>query len=68
MTEMTNIVELSNRRFAVVDMDTGTVLGTNVCLVPWPTDPHEADEVLSSDSACFDYATEYGIPLYADVE
>ena len=65
---MQNIVELSHRNFAVVDMDTGTILGTNVCLVPWPTDPFEADEILSSDSTAFAYATEYGVPLYTDIE
>lgn len=65
---MQNIVELSNKQYAVVDMDTGTVLGTNCVLVPWPLDVYEADELLSSDSATFDYATEYGVPLYTDIE
>lgn len=65
---MKNVVEFSNKQYAVVDMDTGTVLGTNVCLVPWPTDVTVADELLSSDSSVFAYATEHGIPLYTDIE
>lgn len=65
---MMNVVELSHRLYAVVDMDTGTVLGTNVCLVPWPVDEDEQENLLNSDSASFAYATENGIPLYADVD
>lgn len=65
---MQNVVELSHRLYAVVDMDSGTVLGTNVCLVPWPVDAYEQENILNSDSYAFDYATENGIPLYADVE
>ena len=63
-----NLVELNSRKFAVIDMDSGTVLGTNVCLVPWPEDEGKLESLLNSDAEAFDYATEYGIPVYADVE
>lgn len=64
----TNVVELNHRKFAVVDMDSGTVLGTNVCLVPFPDDEEEREALLNSDSTSFTYATEHGIPVYADVQ
>lgn len=63
---MKNVVDLSSQNYAVVDKETGTVLGTNVCLVPWPTDKALAEEILSSDSAAWEYAEEFGIPLLVE--
>src|SRR5690606_14313810 len=53
------------KQYAVIDLDTGTVLGTNLRLVEMPLDPADQEEILSSDSAAHDYAQEFGIPLYA---
>jgi hypothetical protein len=50
----------------VIDLDTGTVLGTNLVLVyvPYPS----IEEICSSDSAAFDYGKRHGYPLLVDVD
>ena len=50
--------------YAVIDVDTGTVLGTNLRLVEMPLDAEDQERVLSSDSDARGYAQEYGVPLY----
>lgn len=61
----TNIIDLNNDDYVVIDKDTGTVLGTNLALVCWNVIPEETRyDITSSDSAAWDYATEHGIPLH----
>lgn len=57
-----------DRGIMVIDMDTGTVLGTNlrVCLVPETED--QMEEISSSDSAAWDYADSNGHPLFLVTE
>lgn len=62
-----NVIELNNGNYAVIDLDTGTVLGTNVVLVPMPASEEESEEILSSDSAAESYARQHGIALRAEV-
>jgi len=50
--------------WAVIDMDTGTVIGTRVVLVPFPDDEDWRDIITSSDSEAIAYAEGSGIPLY----
>lgn len=63
-----NVRELSNKKWAVIDLDTGTVLGTNLALVELPEDEEQVESILSSDAEAFAYAAEHGIPLQAEVE
>lgn len=63
-----NVRELNSKKWAVIDLDTGTVLGTNLALVELPEDEERVESILSSDSEAFAYAAEHGIPLRADVE
>jgi len=62
-----NIIDLNNGDYSVVDLDTGTVLGTNVILVPVPKDEEEWEAVLSNDSQAVDYAQKHGIAMYSEV-
>lgn len=55
-----NIQDLNNDDYAVVDMDSGTVVGTNLVYVPVPSDPDLIEEIYSSDNAAYDYAIENG--------
>lgn len=63
---LTNIVELNNDNYVVIDMDSGTVLGTNLVLVQVP-DEDTLEEILNSDSEAFDYGQEHGVPLTVDL-
>lgn len=63
----TNITSLNNDDFAVIDLDTGTVLGTNVILVRIPADVDLAEEISNSADAAWEYGTKEGIQLYADL-
>ena len=64
---MENLVDLNSDDYMVIDMDTGTVLGTNLVIVPVPASEEEIETVSSSDSAAFDYGETYGIPLLVDI-
>lgn len=44
-----------------IDLDTGTVLGTNLVLVNIPDE--ELEDILSSDSYAREYGAEHGIPV-----
>lgn len=59
-------LDSAGAEYAVIDMDTGTVLGTNLRLVRMPQNEAISEEVLSSDSAAHDYAREHGVSLYFD--
>ena len=50
--------------FVVVDLDTGTILGTNVVLVP--VENMESDQE-GSDSEIIEAAERFNYPLYADI-
>jgi hypothetical protein len=56
---------LDEHTWAVIDMDTGTVLGTNIVLVPFPQhDEAWCDTITSSDSDALAHAEQHGITLY----
>jgi hypothetical protein len=58
-------VQTLDEHWAVIDLDTGTVLGTNIVLVPFPThDESWCDELTSSDSDALAHAERHGITLY----
>ena len=61
---MQNLVDVDNDNYVVIDLDTGTVLGTNLVAVQWPKDEELQEEILSSDSAAYKYAEEHGKTLY----
>lgn len=54
-------MELDNKM--VIDMDTGTVLGTNLVLVDRPEDKVLYYEVLSNDSVAWDYGDKNGVRI-----
>jgi hypothetical protein len=58
---MIDVRSLNKNKWAVVDLDTGTVLGTNVVLVPYSDSMESA-----SDSEVIGYAEENTIPLAVD--
>lgn len=57
----TDLRSVSDEKLAVVDMDTGTVLGTNLKVVPADLLTEEAQ---SSDSTAFVLAAEHGDDLW----
>ena len=57
-------VQSAGPEFVVVDLDTGTILGTNVVLVPVDKFDSERDY---SDSEIVKIAKEFCYPLYADI-
>ena len=68
MLRLENIRDLDEDEFMVIDLDTGTVLGTNLVIAPVPHDgmtPGALEDILSSDSAAFDYGEHNGFPLFA---
>lgn len=65
MVKLMNVVNLSSDDYVVVDLDTGTVVGTNVVLVR--LSDVDADLVDLSDSETIDVATENGIDLFTEV-
>ena len=64
--EMTPIQPLGvSDNIMVIDLDTGTVLGTNLVLayVAYPS----IDDVLNSDSSAIEYGKRHGHPLFVDM-
>lgn len=57
------IEDLNNDDYVVVDLDSGTVIGTNIVYVPVPSDPDLIEEIYSSDDAAYDYAVDHGKSL-----
>lgn len=53
-----------HRSVIVIDLDTGTVLGTNLVACLSPATDEELDNILSSDSLAHDYGMEHGTPLF----
>lgn len=51
--------------YSVIDLDTGTVLGTNLYAVPYPSTEDELVELSSDSEAAWDYADREGDPLSA---
>lgn len=65
---MKNVIDLDNNEYAIIDLDTGTVLGTNVVLVPIANlNDEQMEEIMSSDAAAHDYGQTHGISLNAAV-
>jgi hypothetical protein len=59
-----DVVQLDKDDWGVIDLDTGTVLGTNIVLVPVPDDEDRWDEIQSHDATALQHGQQYGIPLY----
>lgn len=63
----TKLTSLKPEEFAVVDLDTGTMLGINLKIVPLGIlSLRETEQISSSDSAAFDHAQQYGDDLLVD--
>lgn len=61
--------EIFEGDYAVVDMDTGTVLNTNLRIVNMAIlSAEEAEEVLSNDGYAHDFADNDGAPLFVEDE
>ena len=60
-----SIRDLDPRRFAIIDRETGTVIGTDAVIVELPDDNKTYYEVLASDTSICEYADKYGAPLLA---
>ena len=65
MATYVNVGDLDVMQYNVIDMDTGTVLGTNLVCVPADM---VTEDVLSSDSDAFDLGAAFGRSLYVDLE
>lgn len=63
-SHLSAIHTLDEGGWVVIDMDTGTIVGTNVVLVSLPDDDEWRDSILCSDSAAVAHAEQHGIPLY----
>jgi hypothetical protein len=64
MIALVNVIDLNSDDYAVIDLDTGTVLGTNVALVKVTEDAEEWESLLSSDHAAVDYAYRQGRGMF----
>lgn len=63
----TDLCELPPTGWLLIDMDSGTVVGTNVVLVERPTDDALAESILDSDMEALNYGHQHGYRLYAPV-
>lgn len=54
----------TNPRVVVIDLDTGTVVGTNVVVAYVPE--HMEEEITSNDNAAVYHGSTYGIPLFVE--
>lgn len=55
-----------DKRYVAIDLDSGTVLSTNLAQVNLPEDPEEFEDVHSSDNAAYQYANKYGFRVSQD--
>lgn len=62
-----NVISLNNDEYAIIDLDSGTVLGTNIVLVRVPDDEQEWENITSNDNEAWTYGTENGIPVTVDI-
>ena len=60
-----NVNNLNPHRFAIIDRETGTIIGTDAVIVELPDDNKTYYEVLESDTSICEYADKYGAPLLA---
>lgn len=60
---MTKLDDLNEGEWVVIDMTTGTVLGTNLVICP-VADWCETDLLDGSDDDIFEYGCSYGEPIY----
>lgn len=66
---MKRLVDLNDKEYMVVDLDTGTVLGTNLVVVVVPDEdahPGLMEDIISNDSVAWGYATDLGSPLFVE--
>ena len=63
----TSVQSLNNDDYVVIDLDSGTVLGTNLVLVSFPEDEQEREELLNSDTTAFNYGIEKGVPIFVEL-
>lgn len=64
-TDIQPIATLPSKRIMVIDLDTGTVLGTNLVLV-YASEATE-ERILNSDSEAAEYGVTFGKPLLVDL-
>jgi hypothetical protein len=64
-TDIQPIASLGTKRAMVIDLDTGTVLGTNLVLA-YVSEAVE-EEILDSDSEAREYGRMFGQPLLVDL-
>lgn len=64
-TDIQPIASLTSPRIVVIDLDTGTVLGTNLVLVYASEETEE--RILNSDSEAAEYGVMFGKPLLVDL-
>lgn len=60
---MIKLDDLNEGEWVVIDMTTGTVLGTNLVLCPL-LDGGDADLLDGGDDDIFEYGDKYGQPIY----
>lgn len=64
---MKAIVDLNDNDYVVIDMTTGTVLGTNLVICP-VADWCDTDLLDGSDDDIFEYGQRHGEPIYMESE
>ena len=60
-----NIRDLDPRRFAIIDPETGTIIGTQAVIVELPHSDEDYDAMLESENTISEFAEKYGAPLLA---
>lgn len=64
---MKALVDLNDNDYVVIDMTTGTVLGTNLVIAP-VLDGGDAELLEGGDDDIFEYGAKYGEPIYMESE
>lgn len=67
MIRFTKLLDLNPDEFMVIDLDSGTVLGTNVVVCRVPDEsatPGAMEDILNSDSTAHDYGMHNALPVY----
>lgn len=60
----TSLSDLTPDEYVVIDRDTGTVIGINLNIVPWPKKKTEQENIISSNFFALEYANRRGRPLH----
>lgn len=60
-------METNETKYMYIDMETGTVLDTNLVLVPVPETEEESNLISLSQEDAFQYGQKVGIPVDVDL-